>query len=95
MTLDHRSQIFQNLNGAVGKDSQGLCLLCTFVSVDPHCVSWSDEVVLKFEHAKVRARNVAYDTLPVIMHGNGPTKVGPCVVFHGEGRGFIDPTGWC
>ncbi|XP_078101512.1 multifunctional procollagen lysine hydroxylase and glycosyltransferase LH3 [Sander vitreus] len=51
MTLDHRSQIFQNLNGAV------------------------DEVVLKFERAKVRARNVAYDTLPVIIHGNGPTKL--------------------
>uniref|UniRef100_A0A8C4EJN4 procollagen-lysine 5-dioxygenase n=2 Tax=Dicentrarchus labrax TaxID=13489 RepID=A0A8C4EJN4_DICLA len=51
MTLDHRSRIFQNLNGAV------------------------DEVVLKFERAKVRARNVAYDTLPVVIHGNGPTKV--------------------
>uniref|UniRef100_A0A3P8TZE8 procollagen-lysine 5-dioxygenase n=1 Tax=Amphiprion percula TaxID=161767 RepID=A0A3P8TZE8_AMPPE len=50
ITLDHRSRIFQNLNGAV------------------------DEVVLKFERAKVRARNVAYDTLPVIIHGNGPTK---------------------
>ncbi|XP_072314667.1 multifunctional procollagen lysine hydroxylase and glycosyltransferase LH3 isoform X2 [Eucyclogobius newberryi] len=51
MTLDHRSRIFQNLNGAV------------------------DEVVLKFERARVRARNVAYDTLPVIIHGNGPTKL--------------------
>ncbi|KAM3857390.1 multifunctional procollagen lysine hydroxylase and glycosyltransferase LH3 [Diretmus argenteus] len=51
MTLDHRSRIFQNLNGAV------------------------DEVVLKFEKAKVRARNVAYDTLPVVIHGNGPTKL--------------------
>ncbi|XP_036967082.1 multifunctional procollagen lysine hydroxylase and glycosyltransferase LH3 [Acanthopagrus latus] len=51
MTLDHRSRIFQNLNGAV------------------------EEVVLKFERAKVRARNVAYDTLPVVIHGNGPTKL--------------------
>ncbi|XP_061816438.1 multifunctional procollagen lysine hydroxylase and glycosyltransferase LH3 [Nerophis lumbriciformis] len=51
MTLDHRSRIFQNLNGAV------------------------DEVVLKFEKAKVRVRNVAYDTLPVVIHGNGPTKL--------------------
>lgn len=51
MTLDHRSRIFQNLNGAV------------------------DEVVLKFEKARVRARNVAYDSLPVIIHGNGPTKL--------------------
>uniref|UniRef100_A0A3Q2PW87 procollagen-lysine 5-dioxygenase n=1 Tax=Fundulus heteroclitus TaxID=8078 RepID=A0A3Q2PW87_FUNHE len=51
MTLDHRSRIFQNLNGAI------------------------DEVVLKFERSKVRVRNVAYDTLPVVIHGNGPTKV--------------------
>ncbi|KAM9475695.1 procollagen-lysine,2-oxoglutarate 5-dioxygenase 1 [Clarias gariepinus] len=34
-----------------------------------------DEVVLKFENARVRARNVLYDTLPVIVHGNGPTKL--------------------
>ncbi|TSL97308.1 Procollagen-lysine,2-oxoglutarate 5-dioxygenase 1 [Bagarius yarrelli] len=33
-----------------------------------------DEVVLKFENGRVRARNVLYDTLPVIVHGNGPTK---------------------
>uniref|UniRef100_A0A8C6L5H2 Procollagen-lysine,2-oxoglutarate 5-dioxygenase 1 n=1 Tax=Nothobranchius furzeri TaxID=105023 RepID=A0A8C6L5H2_NOTFU len=34
-----------------------------------------DEVVLKFENGRVRARNVQYDTLPVIIHGNGPTKI--------------------
>ncbi|XP_026225228.1 multifunctional procollagen lysine hydroxylase and glycosyltransferase LH3 [Anabas testudineus] len=51
MTLDHRSRLFQNLNGAV------------------------DEVVLKFERSRVRVRNVAYDTLPVVIHGNGPTKL--------------------
>nr|XP_006127968.1 procollagen-lysine,2-oxoglutarate 5-dioxygenase 1 [Pelodiscus sinensis] len=34
-----------------------------------------DEVVLKFENARVRARNVMYDTLPVLIHGNGPTKL--------------------
>ncbi|XP_064359832.1 multifunctional procollagen lysine hydroxylase and glycosyltransferase LH3-like [Dromaius novaehollandiae] len=51
LALDHRSQIFQNLNGAI------------------------DEVVLKFEPGRVRARNVAYDTLPVVIHGNGPTKL--------------------
>lgn len=31
--------------------------------------------MLKFEDGRVRARNVLYDTLPVIIHGNGPTKV--------------------
>ncbi|XP_029013204.1 procollagen-lysine,2-oxoglutarate 5-dioxygenase 1 [Betta splendens] len=34
-----------------------------------------DEVVLKFEDGRVRARNVLYDTLPVAVHGNGPTKL--------------------
>lgn len=38
------------------------------------CV-FSDEVVLKFEEERVRARNLVYDTLPVLIHGNGPTKV--------------------
>lgn len=39
------------------------------------CMAWIDEVVLKFEDGRVRARNVLYGTLPVIIHGNGPTKV--------------------
>uniref|UniRef100_A0ACB8EEG2 Procollagen-lysine,2-oxoglutarate 5-dioxygenase 1 n=1 Tax=Sphaerodactylus townsendi TaxID=933632 RepID=A0ACB8EEG2_9SAUR len=34
-----------------------------------------DEVVLKFENGRVRARNLAFDTLPVVVHGNGPTKL--------------------
>ncbi|RVE71226.1 hypothetical protein OJAV_G00072610 [Oryzias javanicus] len=34
-----------------------------------------DDVVLKFEDGRVRARNVLYDTLPVLIHGNGPTKL--------------------
>ncbi|KAM3618303.1 uncharacterized protein V6R79_018658 [Siganus canaliculatus] len=34
-----------------------------------------DEVVLKFESGRVRARNLLYDTLPVLIHGNGPTKL--------------------
>ncbi|XP_040283981.1 procollagen-lysine,2-oxoglutarate 5-dioxygenase 2 isoform X2 [Bufo bufo] len=51
ITLDHKSGIFQNLNGAV------------------------DEVVLYFENGKARAQNTQYDTLPVLVHGNGPTKI--------------------
>lgn len=34
-----------------------------------------DDIVLKFENGKVRARNVVHDTLPVVIHGNGPTKL--------------------
>ncbi|XP_071778537.1 procollagen-lysine,2-oxoglutarate 5-dioxygenase 2 isoform X2 [Centroberyx gerrardi] len=51
MTLDHKCQIFQNLNGAI------------------------DEVLLKFGTDRVRVRNTVYDTLPVVVHGNGNTKM--------------------
>ncbi|XP_056420796.1 procollagen-lysine,2-oxoglutarate 5-dioxygenase 2 isoform X1 [Hyla sarda] len=51
ITLDHKSRIFQNLNGAV------------------------DEVVLHFENGRARVENTQYETLPVLVHGNGPTKV--------------------
>ncbi|XP_006895182.1 PREDICTED: procollagen-lysine,2-oxoglutarate 5-dioxygenase 2 [Elephantulus edwardii] len=34
-----------------------------------------DEVVLKFENGKARAKNVFYETLPVVLNGNGPTKI--------------------
>nr|XP_057916624.1 procollagen-lysine,2-oxoglutarate 5-dioxygenase 2 isoform X3 [Doryrhamphus excisus] len=51
VTLDHRCQIFQNLNGAI------------------------DEVLLKFGTDRVRVRNTAYDSLPVVVHGNGNTKM--------------------
>nr|XP_020457902.1 procollagen-lysine,2-oxoglutarate 5-dioxygenase 2 isoform X2 [Monopterus albus] len=51
MTLDHKCQIFQNLNGAV------------------------DEMLLKFGTDRVRVRNTVYDSLPVIVHGNGNTKM--------------------
>ncbi|XP_018426779.1 PREDICTED: procollagen-lysine,2-oxoglutarate 5-dioxygenase 1 [Nanorana parkeri] len=33
------------------------------------------DVVMKFENGRVRARNLAYDTLPILIHGNGPTKL--------------------
>uniref|UniRef100_A0A8D0DWG2 procollagen-lysine 5-dioxygenase n=1 Tax=Salvator merianae TaxID=96440 RepID=A0A8D0DWG2_SALMN len=33
------------------------------------------EVLLKFEDGRVRARNSVYDTLPITLHGNGPTKL--------------------
>ncbi|XP_033964506.1 procollagen-lysine,2-oxoglutarate 5-dioxygenase 2 isoform X2 [Pseudochaenichthys georgianus] len=51
MTLDHKCQIFQNLNGAI------------------------DEVLLKFGTNLVRVRNTMYDSLPVVVHGNGNTKI--------------------
>ncbi|CAH2320522.1 procollagen-lysine,2-oxoglutarate 5-dioxygenase 1 [Pelobates cultripes] len=33
------------------------------------------DVVLKFENGRVRARNLAYNTLPVLIHGNKATKL--------------------
>ncbi|XP_077344367.1 procollagen-lysine,2-oxoglutarate 5-dioxygenase 2 isoform X2 [Lithobates pipiens] len=51
ITLDHKSQIFQNLNGAV------------------------DEVAVYFDGPRARAQNTQYETFPILIHGNGPTKV--------------------
>ncbi|XP_064188367.1 procollagen-lysine,2-oxoglutarate 5-dioxygenase 2 isoform X1 [Anguilla rostrata] len=34
-----------------------------------------DEVLLKFGTGRVRVRNSAYDTLPIVVHGNGYTKM--------------------
>ncbi|XP_021519759.1 multifunctional procollagen lysine hydroxylase and glycosyltransferase LH3 isoform X1 [Meriones unguiculatus] len=76
LNLDHKSRIFQNLNGAL------------------------DEVVLKFDQNRVRIRNVAYDTLPVVVHGNGPTKLQLSYLGNyvpngwtpGGGCGFCDQT---
>ncbi|OCT80922.1 procollagen-lysine,2-oxoglutarate 5-dioxygenase 2 isoform X1 [Xenopus laevis] len=51
ITLDHKSRIFQNINGAL------------------------DEVILAFEDGKARVRNSQYETLPALIHGNGPTKL--------------------
>ncbi|KAK5923155.1 hypothetical protein CgunFtcFv8_000151 [Champsocephalus gunnari] len=51
------------------------------ITVDNKCRMFQNlhgalgEVVLKFEDGRVRARNVLYDTLPVVVHGNGPTKL--------------------
>ncbi|KAE8604275.1 hypothetical protein XENTR_v10014651 [Xenopus tropicalis] len=51
ITLDHKSTLFQNINGAL------------------------DEVILAFEDGKARVKNSQYDSLPVLIHGNGPTKL--------------------
>ncbi|XP_070802471.1 procollagen-lysine,2-oxoglutarate 5-dioxygenase 2 [Pituophis catenifer annectens] len=64
ITLDHKCNIFQTLNGAV------------------------DEVLLKFEDGRARARNSIHDTLPVTLHGNGPTK------FNLNYFGNYMPNGW-
>lgn len=35
----------------------------------------ADEVLLKFGTGRVRVRNTMYDSLPIVVHGNGKTKV--------------------
>ncbi|XP_068136862.1 procollagen-lysine,2-oxoglutarate 5-dioxygenase 2 isoform X2 [Hyperolius riggenbachi] len=50
ITLDHKSHIFQNLNGAI------------------------DEVVVNFDGSNARVVNTQYETYPILIHGNGPTK---------------------
>uniref|UniRef100_A0A3B4WX62 Procollagen-lysine, 2-oxoglutarate 5-dioxygenase 3 n=1 Tax=Seriola lalandi dorsalis TaxID=1841481 RepID=A0A3B4WX62_SERLL len=65
-SLPHKSSLFTPGDEAV---------LSLFTAILSSMFKPCDEVVLKFERAKVRARNVAYDTLPVVIHGNGPTKL--------------------
>lgn len=48
--LDHKADIFQNLNGASG------------------------EVELAFDDDYPRLLNSMYDTKPIVLHGNGPSK---------------------
>jgi procollagen-lysine,2-oxoglutarate 5-dioxygenase len=49
--LDHKSAIFQNLNGAVG------------------------DVEIRFTSDDAYIQNTAYQTNPLVIHGNGPSKV--------------------
>ncbi|XP_048505479.1 procollagen-lysine,2-oxoglutarate 5-dioxygenase isoform X1 [Athalia rosae] len=49
--LDHKSEIFQNLNGAVA------------------------DVELRFKGNDAYLQNVAYNTAPLILHGNGHSKL--------------------
>nr|XP_033815273.1 procollagen-lysine,2-oxoglutarate 5-dioxygenase 2 isoform X4 [Geotrypetes seraphini] len=57
-----------------------------------------DEVSLIFEEGKARAKNLAYETMPVLIHGNGPTKIQlnyfgnyiPNVWTHETGCGICD-----
>ncbi|PSN33660.1 Procollagen-lysine [Blattella germanica] len=51
MKLDHRSDIFQNLNGAVG------------------------DIELRFKGHEAYVQNTAYNTVPLVVHGNGPSKL--------------------
>ena len=48
--LDHKSEIFQNLNGA------------------------TSDVELVFDDVFPKVLNTVYDTKPVVLHGNGPSK---------------------
>nr|XP_033815272.1 procollagen-lysine,2-oxoglutarate 5-dioxygenase 2 isoform X3 [Geotrypetes seraphini] len=58
----------------------------------------ADEVSLIFEEGKARAKNLAYETMPVLIHGNGPTKIQlnyfgnyiPNVWTHETGCGICD-----
>lgn len=69
MKLDHRSHIFQNLNGASGK------LFCVFIGTSLLLSITTDEVELNFLDNETVAYNSLYDTSAVVYHGNGPSKV--------------------
>lgn len=46
----------------------------------------ADEVLLKFGTDRVRVRNTAHDSLPVVVHGNRNTKVSKGLVWSGPCR---------
>lgn len=54
----------------------------------------ADDVLLKFGTDRVRVRNTLYDSLPVVVHGNGNTKVSleSCLV--GGGWGGVERSGF-
>ncbi|XP_011050655.1 PREDICTED: procollagen-lysine,2-oxoglutarate 5-dioxygenase 1 isoform X1 [Acromyrmex echinatior] len=49
--LDHKSEIFQNLYGAVA------------------------DVELRFKGEEAYLQNIVYNTVPLVLHGNGPSKL--------------------
>uniref|UniRef100_A0A8C1C2V8 Procollagen-lysine,2-oxoglutarate 5-dioxygenase 1 n=1 Tax=Cyprinus carpio carpio TaxID=630221 RepID=A0A8C1C2V8_CYPCA len=71
--IGYAPNLKQMLSDWSGADSDSDQLFFTKIYINPE--KRVNEVVLKFEDGRVRARNVLYDTLPVIVHGNGPTKL--------------------
>lgn len=65
---DNNSRVY-----CISKNSEVLAFIYKLLLL--YDLWFSDEVLLKFEEGKVRARNSVYDTLPITVHGNGPTKV--------------------
>uniref|UniRef100_A0A8C1V1S1 Procollagen-lysine,2-oxoglutarate 5-dioxygenase 1 n=1 Tax=Cyprinus carpio TaxID=7962 RepID=A0A8C1V1S1_CYPCA len=79
--IGYAPNLKQMLSDWSGADSDSDQLFFTKIYINPEkrvsCgfLKLYYEVMLKFEDGRVRARNVLYDTLPVIVHGNGPTKL--------------------
>uniref|UniRef100_A0A8C1RNS9 Procollagen-lysine,2-oxoglutarate 5-dioxygenase 1 n=1 Tax=Cyprinus carpio TaxID=7962 RepID=A0A8C1RNS9_CYPCA len=71
--IGYAPNLKQMLSDWSGADSDSDQLFFTKIYINPE--KRVNEVMLKFEDGRVRARNVLYDTLPVIVHGNGPTKL--------------------
>ncbi len=51
MQLDHRSELFQNLNGALS------------------------DIEVRFKGKESYVQNTVYNTVPVVIHANGPSKL--------------------
>lgn len=74
--LDHRSTLFQNLNGALGMVSYMpscffLAFQYTFVFLFHYLPA---DVELRLEAENSFIKNTAYATVPLVVHGNGPSK---------------------
>lgn len=89
MFSDLTSRLLKTLN------SPGDWMFLTFLSSSSPSASLADDVLLKFGTGRVRVRNTLYDSLPVVVHGNGNTKVSveSCLVVVVVGGGCVGEGG--
>lgn len=69
--LDHRSEIFQNLNGAVSD------VELRFIGTSPFVIVLKVEkwFSTQFIGTESHLQNTVYNTVPLVIHANGPTKL--------------------
>ena len=70
--LDHRSTIFQNLNLAMGMHAL-LIISPSLFSLINYVLT--GDVELQFRGKDAFLQNIVYGTVPLVIHGNGTTKL--------------------
>ena len=75
--LDHRSQIFENLNGAIGIKFVLMNQLyyCHYEYNQFIIIYFLGDVELRFKGNEAYLQNTLHNTVPLIIHGNGQSKL--------------------